>query len=232
MIKKAVLLDAGGVLLDETEMEELICVEFLKLISKVKPDYTVSQFWIDTEEAVQRFAPRTRPFIIWKYSDNDPNIYTNLNNQFQLKLKEINTKLCLMDGINEELIDLNKKYNLILAGQYGSKIYDLFEMNHLDHLFIYKISQDDYSITKPDPRYLEKIAIDSGFKPDECIMVGDRIDNDIIPAKQNGMGTVFLKTGIYKNQKPRDMLEIPDVILPSVYGLASAINEKWNTSNN
>ena len=59
-------------------------------------------------------------------------------------------------------------------------------------------------------------------------MVGDRIDNDIIPAKQNNMGTVFVRTGIYKSQRPRIPEEVPDIILDELNGLADKIIEKWN----
>lgn len=33
-------------------------------------------------------------------------------------------------------------------------------------------------------------------KPDECVMVGDRLDNDIIPANKIGMKTVWIKQGM------------------------------------
>jgi len=35
---------------------------------------------------------------------------------------------------------------------------------------------------------------------DESVMVGDRLDNDIIPAKALGMKTVWLKNGLAKYQ--------------------------------
>ena len=83
----------------------------------------------------------------------------------------------------------------------------------------------DFKITKPDPRYLEQITRKIGALPDECIMVGDRIDKDIIPAKQLGMKTILLRTGIHKYQKPRVPFEIPDKELPGIVGLAQAARE-------
>jgi len=55
-------------------------------------------------------------------------------------------------------------------------------------------------ITKPDPRYYEQIAQLLGVNPHQCIMVGDRIDKNIIPVKQVGMKTIWTRVGLHKNQ--------------------------------
>jgi ribonucleotide monophosphatase NagD (HAD superfamily) len=94
-------------------------------------------------------------------------------------------------------------------------------------LFVNELSQDDYYLTKPDPRYLEQICIKAKIKANECIMIGDRIDKDIIPAIQNKMGTVFVKTGVYKNQRPRTVDEIPDLVIENINGLGESIKERF-----
>jgi len=55
-------------------------------------------------------------------------------------------------------------------------------------------------ITKSDPRYYEQIAQLFGVNPHQCILVGDRIDKDIIPAKQVRMKTIWTRVGLHKNQ--------------------------------
>jgi FMN phosphatase YigB (HAD superfamily) len=56
-------------------------------------------------------------------------------------------------------------------------------------------------------------------------MVGDRIDNDIRPAKKLGMMTVRLRQGFFRNRTPESDLDIPDADiesigdLPRVFGL-------------
>ena len=55
-------------------------------------------------------------------------------------------------------------------------------------------------------------------------MVGDRIDNDIVPAKLLGMSTVLMRTGRHIDQQPRSVDEIPDVsISADAGGLINAI---------
>lgn len=228
MYKKAILLDAGGIILDETQMENEYAHFSVSILSEINPEYSIKQFWDDTEESVIRFTPRTRPYIFWKYCNGDVNLYKNILAKFDTLRNKWLQSLKLMNGIIPELKELATRFDLVLAGQYGNNIYDLLQENGISNLFKNRLSQDDFEITKPDPRYIENIAKASNFHTKECIMVGDRIDNDVIPAKQNKMGTVFIKTGIYKTQEPRDPEEIPDLILENISGMANLIINKWS----
>src|SRR5437764_1454981 len=62
-----------------------------------------------------------------------------------------------------------------------------------------------------------------GVRPVECIMVGDRVDNDVVPAKLLGMRTVLFRTGRHRAQQPRSWDEKPDVEVHDVAGLERAI---------
>ena len=135
--------------------------------------------------------------------------------------------LVLMKGIDTELIALSGHFKLVLAGQYGPAVYELLDRHGIGGLFANRLSQADFTITKPDPRYVQEIARRAGLDSRECVMVGDRIDKDVIPARQNGMGTVLVRTGIHRNQMPRTPDEIPDIDLPGVEGMAGSIMERW-----
>ena len=54
-------------------------------------------------------------------------------------------------------------------------------------------------------------------------MVGDRIDNDIVPAKALGMAAILLRVGRHRRQKPRTPVEEPDVVVSDVLELEAAI---------
>lgn len=53
---------------------------------------------------------------------------------------------------------------------------------------------------KPDKEIFEKAFELAGCTAQESVMVGDRLDNDIIPAKALGMKTVWLKNGLAQYQ--------------------------------
>jgi putative hydrolase of the HAD superfamily len=64
-----------------------------------------------------------------------------------------------------------------------------------------------------------------GVVPAECIMVGDRIDTDIAPAKALGMATIRFRTGRHRRQKPRSPAERADAEVTDVRELEAAIAE-------
>ena len=53
---------------------------------------------------------------------------------------------------------------------------------------------------KPDKEIFEKAFELAGCTAEESVMVGDRLDNDIIPAKAIGMKTVWVKNGLAQYQ--------------------------------
>lgn len=72
------------------------------------------------------------------------------------------------------------------------------------------VASAEAGISKPDLNIF-KLALE---KADCCaensVMIGDRLDNDIIPAKSMGMNTVWLKQGFAVYQTAKDEREIPD----------------------
>ena len=55
-------------------------------------------------------------------------------------------------------------------------------------------------------------------------MIGDRLDNDIIPAKKLGMQTIWFRQGRYATLEPRVPDEIPDVKINDLEDLPSAVH--------
>ncbi len=52
-----------------------------------------------------------------------------------------------------------------------------------------------WGIEKPDPIFFRRIVEESGVSPDRIAYVGDRLDNDVLPAIEAGMLGVFLRRG-------------------------------------
>ena len=80
-----------------------------------------------------------------------------------------------------------------------------------------------HGFRKPDPRLFLRAADDLGVAPSECVMVGDRIDNDIAPARLLGMRTVLFRTGRHIAQQPRWAEEVPDFEVRTVEELEAAL---------
>jgi putative hydrolase of the HAD superfamily len=212
-----ILLDAGGVVLDETDHEahhaRVIC-EILGISNETYMEAVA--------EAVHCFVPRVYRFVIWRHLAPDRAAFEEAWRLFRVRLRASAPPLRLMAGIEDELRRLHGRLRIGLAGQYGAEILDLLRDENLLELLSWRFTQDDFDLTKPDPRYLLQIADACGVDPRECTMVGDRVDKDVIPAKQVGMRTVRIRLGLHVAQEPRMPEEAADVELPSVVGLADA----------
>jgi HAD superfamily hydrolase (TIGR01549 family) len=57
-------------------------------------------------------------------------------------------------------------------------------------------TSDDWGVEKPDPLFFEKVVQTSPIdEASEVVYVGDRIDNDLRPAKEVGLKTIFVQRG-------------------------------------
>lgn len=58
------------------------------------------------------------------------------------------------------------------------------------------VSSAEIGVSKPDPAIFEMALSMAGCRPEEAVMIGDRIDNDVVPAKTVGMRTVWVRQGL------------------------------------
>lgn len=215
---KNIFLDAGGVILNEKGHESACTAAITRVLSSFVSDYSQEQYWTDVSEAVYRYAPNVYEYVIWK-NVPDRQRYEEAVSEFRRLRTESGTPLVLMEGIEEILRRLAQRFRLGILGQYGRELRDLLSENRLLDFFAFPATQEEFSITKPDPRYFEQVLKRAGVLPQESVMVGDRIDKDIIPAKSIGMKTVRMIGGIHRDQVPRTPEEAPDIELTSITDL-------------
>jgi FMN phosphatase YigB (HAD superfamily) len=53
----------------------------------------------------------------------------------------------------------------------------------------------DLGFDKPSHGFFEQLAQAGGASPDEVLYVGDRLDNDVLPAKSAGMKAILIRRG-------------------------------------
>jgi FMN phosphatase YigB (HAD superfamily) len=52
-----------------------------------------------------------------------------------------------------------------------------------------------WGVSKPSPAFFARVATAMGCAPAEIVHVGDRVDNDVVPAATAGMLSVFIRRG-------------------------------------
>jgi HAD superfamily hydrolase (TIGR01549 family) len=58
-------------------------------------------------------------------------------------------------------------------------------------------SAAQWKLSKPDPAFFAKVAEAAGVASGRIAYVGDRIDNDVLPAQAVGMTGIFLRRGLW-----------------------------------
>ncbi|EOM77393.1 HAD family hydrolase [Rhodococcus rhodnii] len=56
-------------------------------------------------------------------------------------------------------------------------------------------SSAEWQVSKPSPVFFERVVRASGVRPHEVLYVGDRLDNDVLPARAAGLRAAFLRRG-------------------------------------
>ena len=89
--------------------------------------------------------------------------------------------------------------------------------------FTFVLGSADAGLCKPDPRIFQLALQKAGCAPREAVMIGDRPDNDIYPAKQLGIRTVRIRQGSAACQAPRSPAYEADVTVDSLSELDTVL---------
>jgi putative hydrolase of the HAD superfamily len=82
---------------------------------------------------------------------------------------------------------------------------------------------EDVGLEKPDPRLFEGAIAASGVAAGRTVMVGDRLDRDVRPARDAGMRTVWVLRGEAPDAPTDEQLAEADVAIPGLDHLAVAL---------
>lgn len=108
-------------------------------------------------------------------------------------------------GALEAVRALHEHFRLGIIANQPPQALDFLEQEGLLNLFEVVVLDSQHPASKPSTA-IYRIALDEArVDPQESLMVGDRLDNDIIPSRRIGMRAVLLWLGTReKRWKPRD----------------------------
>lgn len=193
---KWIFFDIGSTLIDES------------VAYKNRIERTIA----DTEIGYDNFYQRM--VEIAKY---DQNVYNRAVDTYGLKKAPWNSDDEFVYPEAENILqELSKRYKIgIIANQKLGSEQRLEKLGLLKHIDLVIASAEE-GVAKPDLRIFQ-IALDRAHcKPDEAIMIGDRLDNDITPANKIGMKTVWIKQGLGGLSEPITEAEQPDYTVNSL----------------
>ncbi|WP_247826516.1 HAD family hydrolase [Arthrobacter antioxidans] len=80
-----------------------------------------------------------------------------------------------------------------------------------------------WGVAKPSADFFSRIILDAQLDAREILYVGDRLDNDILPARRAGMRTAFIRRGPWGYlHAQRAEVEVADVRIESLAELTTA----------
>jgi HAD superfamily hydrolase (TIGR01662 family) len=220
---RAVIFDVGGPLDMETAFEAAIDADIRAALATegyVIDDatYREAERW-----AVEHFAPSLYRAVIWRLTSGDDAKVQRVYDAMEASA-HARDLFELREGIGEVLEALSQRgLKLGLAANQPAKVLQMLDEHGIGIYFESKAISAIYGYRKPDVRLFLKACEDLAVEPSECIMVGDRVDNDIVPAHVLGMRTVLIRTGRHIAQQPRSWDERPDVEVHSTAELLPAI---------
>ncbi|MEO3800408.1 HAD family hydrolase [Nonomuraea sp. B1E8] len=114
-------------------------------------------------------------------------------------------------------------YQVIIAGNQPERAYDALVAMDLPADSVH--TSDGWGVSKPEPGFFAKVAAVAGREPAEILYVGDRLDNDVLPARAAGMRTALLKRGPWGYlHAERPEAGAADVIAGDLHALLPALD--------
>jgi FMN phosphatase YigB (HAD superfamily) len=98
-------------------------------------------------------------------------------------------------GTEQAVRELSKYYRIGLIANQPKQLVPLLEERGLSDLFEVCAISEALGMDKPDPRIFRWALEQANVAPAQAMMIGDRIDNDIRPAKKLGMKTLWYRLG-------------------------------------
>lgn len=187
---KWLFFDIGSTLADESKVYE-------DIFRKIAEAACVSEEYVN-QKAIEFYKQNKR---------GDKEVAAYFNVPFpewspQLEVLYEDTKGCLEK--------LREKYRIgVIANQNPGTNERLRTFSILQYIDVVAASSDE-GFNKPDERLFEIALQKANCRPDQAIMIGDRIDNDIVPAKRLGMKTIWIRQGPGRYWSIRRKDEMPD----------------------
>ena len=125
-------------------------------------------------------------------------------------------KLTLYHDARTVLYELSHKHDLGIIANQSKPVDDRLRQYGIYHLFKVVISSCDVGLEKPEHGIFRLALEKAGLPNDNVWMIGDRIDNDIIPAKELGWGTIRIRNGSHRMREPSDDRQTADYTIRNI----------------
>ncbi|HEL9629558.1 TPA: HAD family hydrolase [Streptococcus suis] len=138
-----------------------------------------------------------------------------------------NERIKLYSEAREVLEALSKHYRLGIVANQSSSVRVLLKEWGIESYFQLLILSEEVGLSKPDATIFTLALQKANIPADRVVYVGDRYDNDILPAKSLGMWTVRILTGFGKHASENGKSK-SDWVIPSLQEITNIFEQIKN----
>jgi HAD superfamily hydrolase (TIGR01549 family) len=117
------------------------------------------------------------------------------------------------------------RFRLGLIANQPSSVREALERDGLDGFFEVRAISGNLGVQKPDPRIFLHAVAGTGVAPGRAVMVGDRLDHDVRPARAVGMRAVWVLRGEAPDDPTREQLAEADAAVHSLEELPEVLEK-------
>ncbi|MER6576042.1 HAD family hydrolase [Nonomuraea sp. NPDC001023] len=211
---KAVVLDVGETLIDETRIwsrwAERLGVSRFVLMGVLGGMAALDRSHREAFQLVRPGLDVEAEMAAWERDDP-----AGLRNHFDGD--------DLYPDVREALAALRAAgFQVIIAGNQPSRAFDALVAMDLPVDSVH--TSEGWGLSKPAPEFFAKVASVAGREPGEILYVGDRLDNDVLPAARAGMRTALLRRGPWGFlHAERPQAKAADMIVDDLHALLPAL---------
>ncbi len=123
---------------------------------------------------------------------------------------------------------LEGRFRLGVIANQPSSVRGAMEREGLTRFFEVWGVSDDLGLQKPDPALFARVLATAGVPPARTVMLGDRLDYDVRPAKTAGMRAIWVLRGEAPDEPTADQVAEPDATVRSLAEVPEVV-ESWAT---
>ncbi|WP_406700322.1 HAD family hydrolase [Singulisphaera sp. Ch08] len=187
-----VFLDVGNILLDEDPIAYHCTRLHWEAVQRVRSGPTFLEFIAAREERSLQGSRWPLYDVVSALIDEAAcaEAWNLAEREIRAQFRELSP---IIPGARELVDRLARRFHLGLIANQGPECRKLIDDLGLLSQFKVVILSEEVGIFKPDPALYLRAITDAGVDANECVMIGDRLDNDIEPAATLGMATVWVR---------------------------------------
>jgi HAD superfamily hydrolase (TIGR01549 family) len=227
-------IDIGGPILDDGPLFDYLAAALRGILAAQGHPVGGAAYEKAMESGWQEGASSTLDYIIRYFVASEEGYFRAKRAYWEvfhgLSWTEYRRLQPLRSGVPEALERLAGRYRLATLSNNVLRVKDLLEEYGIGHVFSAWGISEEVGSSKPDRGLFDHVLDQAGCRPAEAMMVGDRLDNDILPAQRLGLNTALITLKNTFGAPPTHVRSIaPDIRAASLLELAEKLVPEADT---